>query len=111
MARDPLKPYREAGAALVGEVQERLGEARDHGKSAAKQVVKAVQREVTEPLASRAVATKADLARLEARIEALERALGRSLGTKVKTGPKKAGAKKAASKPATKTASSPHSSQ
>jgi hypothetical protein len=78
MARDPLKPYREAGAALVGEVQERL--------------------------AARSVATRADIARLEARIDALERA-SRKAGTK-KAGPKKAGPKKAGPKEATQPRSS-----
>ena len=107
MARDPLKPYREAGAALVGEVQERLGDARDKGKSAAKHVVEAVQREVTEPLAARAAATKADIARLEARIVALER----SLGTKRKKAGAKAGPKKVAQQTASKKASTPRSSQ
>jgi hypothetical protein len=107
MARDPLKPYREAGAALVGEVQERLGDARIKGKTAAKHVVEAVQRDVTEPLAARAAATKADIARLEARIVALER----SLGTKGNAGAKKARPKKASSKPASKEASTPRSSQ
>jgi BMFP domain-containing protein YqiC len=97
MPRDPLKPVREKGAALVEEVQERLAGARDKGKSAAKHVVDVVQREVTEPLAARAAATKADIARLEARIDALERALG-------KAGVKKAGAKKAGAKSATKKA-------
>ena len=104
MARDPLKPYREAGAALVGEVQERLGDARDKGKSAAKHVVEAVQREVTEPLAARAAATKADIARLEARIAALERSM-RKAGAK-KAGPKKASPKKANPKKATQPRSS-----
>ena len=110
MARDPLKPYRDAGAALVGEVQERLGDARAKGKSAARHVVEVVQREVTDPLAARAVATKADIARLEARIVALERALGKA-GIK-KTGTKKAGAKKTAAKEAgPKKATQPRSSR
>ena len=104
MARDPLKPVREAGAALVGEVQERLGDARAKGKSAAKHVVEVVQREVTDPLAARAVATKADIARLEARIDALERSM-RKAGAK-NAGVKKAGAKKAATKKATQPRSS-----
>ena len=99
MARDPLKPYREAGAALVGEVQERLGDARTKGKSAAKHVVEVVQREVTEPLAARAAATKADIARLEARIDALERSMrkagAKKTGKKAAPAAKKAGPKKA----------------
>jgi polyhydroxyalkanoate synthesis regulator phasin len=104
MARDPLKPVREAGAALVGEVQERLGDAREKGKSAAKHVVEVVQREVTEPLAARAAATKADIARLEARIDALERSM-RKAGAK-KTASKKSAAKKAGPKKAAQPRSS-----
>ncbi|MEP6661656.1 MAG: hypothetical protein ABJD24_17215 [Acidimicrobiales bacterium] len=108
MARDPLKPVREAGAALVGEVQERLGDAREKGKSAAKHVVEVVQREVTEPLAARAAATKADIARLEARIDALERSM-RKAGAK--TAAKKAAGAKKATQSAAKKASTPRSSR
>ena len=110
MARDPLKPVREAGAALVGEVRERLGDAREKGKSAAKHVAEVVQREVTEPLAARAMATKADIARLEARIDALERSM-RKAGAKKTGGPKKATQQAAAKKAGPKKAAQSRSSR
>lgn len=117
MARDPLKPYRDAGTKLVGEVQQRLGAARDQGKSTTERVVALVQREVSEQLAARSVVTKADLARLESKVDALAKALAapKKAGT-MKAGAQKAGTKKASSqkvgnRPATKKASAPRASR